>query len=104
MARPPRIVLPDQPAHIVQRGHNRQSVFFDPLDYRQYLSHLADAARKTACEVHAYVLMLPSALITSRLPLLKSKCCPAGDQAGKASLLPGVFVRLTGFEPSRLME
>ena len=57
MARPPRIVLPGQPAHVVQRGHNRQPVFFDPLDYRQYLSHLADAAKKTACNVHAYVLM-----------------------------------------------
>ena len=57
MARPPRIVLPGQPVHVVQRGHNRQPVFFDALDYRQYLKHLADAAERTICDLHAYVLM-----------------------------------------------
>ena len=57
MARPLRIVLPDQPVHVVQRGHNRQPVFFDTLDYQRYLNDLAYTAKRTACVIHAYVLM-----------------------------------------------
>ncbi len=57
MARQPRIVLPGQPHHIVQRGNNRSSVFFADDDYRRYLEWLNEAADKYGCAVHAYVLM-----------------------------------------------
>lgn len=43
--------------HIVQRGNNRQAVFFAEQDYLAYLKWLAEGARRYGCMVHAYVLM-----------------------------------------------
>ena len=44
MARFPRIVVPGQPLHIVQRGNNRLPCFFTDADYNFYLDCLAEAA------------------------------------------------------------
>ena len=49
--------MPDVPVHAVQRGHNKQPVFFDDQDYLEYLRCLKIAADDSACTVHAYVLM-----------------------------------------------
>jgi putative transposase len=57
MARMPRIVVPGQALHIIQRGHNRQSVFFSDDDRHTYLETLQQAADENRCAVHAYVLM-----------------------------------------------
>jgi len=57
MPRKRRFFLPDVPVHVVQRGNNRQAIFFDDNDYRSYLSWLADAASDHGCTIHAYVLM-----------------------------------------------
>lgn len=57
MPRKRRFFLPDVPVHVVQRGNNRQAVFFDDTDYRVYLDWLATAASEHGCAVHAYVLM-----------------------------------------------
>ncbi len=57
MARVQRIVVPGQALHIVQRGNNRQPVFFAEEDYLFYLEVLGRAAQKTGCQIHAYVLM-----------------------------------------------
>ncbi len=57
MPRRARLTLPGVPLHLIQRGNNRQSCFFGDDDYRFYLDGLADAAGKTDCRVHAYVLM-----------------------------------------------
>ncbi len=57
MPRKPRFFLPDIPAHIVQRGNNRQAVFFTDNDYRVYLGWLGEAAECNDCAIHAYVLM-----------------------------------------------
>lgn len=57
MARLPRIVVPGQPLHLVQRGNNRQAVFFADEDYRRYLEDLREAAPSSGCAIHAYVLM-----------------------------------------------
>jgi putative transposase len=57
MARLPRIVVPGQPLHIIQRGNNRQSCFFADDDRRFYLASLKDAAGRYGCRIHAYVLM-----------------------------------------------
>lgn len=57
MPRKPRFYLPDVPVHIVQRGHNRDAVFFEDEDYQVYLGRLLEASRKYDCAVHAYVLM-----------------------------------------------
>ena len=57
MARLPRLVLPDQAHHVVQRGHNLQAVFGDDEDRRQYLAALHEAARANAVALHAYALL-----------------------------------------------
>jgi putative transposase len=79
MARRARLVLPDVPLHIIQRGNNRHACFVTETDYRVYLSMLHVAAQHVACDVHAYVLMTnhvhllvsPSA-ITSPALLMKA--------------------------------
>jgi len=57
MPRKPRFFLPDVPSHIVQRGHNRDPVFFDIPDYQAYLLWLQEASDRYGCSIHAYVLM-----------------------------------------------
>jgi putative transposase len=57
MSRTPRIVIAGQALHLVQRGNNRQAVFFSKEDYEKYLDVLKLAADKHGCAVHAYVLM-----------------------------------------------
>jgi putative transposase len=57
MARLPRLVLANQPHHVLQRGNNRERIFVDPLDYQQYLQFLRDAARQFKVAIHAYVLL-----------------------------------------------
>jgi len=57
MPRKRRFFLPDVPVHVVQRGNNRQAVFFDDDDYRTYLSWLGGAASANGCAIHAYALM-----------------------------------------------
>ena len=57
MPRKPRFYLPNFPVHIIQRGHSREPVFFEPDDYSAYLSWLQEAAERYGVEIHAYVLM-----------------------------------------------
>ncbi len=57
MARLGRYFLPDQPVHVIQRGNNRQAIFFDDDDYLRYCDWLAEAAAEYGCVVHAYVPM-----------------------------------------------
>ena len=44
MPRKPRFFLPDVPTHVVQRGNNRDPIFFDESDYHSYLEWLAAGA------------------------------------------------------------
>ena len=57
MPRQPRYNLPGLPQHIIQRGNNRQAVFFDQGDYQKYLRDLGEIALATGCDIHAFVLM-----------------------------------------------
>lgn len=57
MARRPRLVIPGQAMHVIQRGNNRQAVFFADEDYRVYLDALKEMSDRYECHVHAYVLM-----------------------------------------------
>ena len=57
MARLPRIVIPGQALHLIQRGNNRQATFYADKDYRFYLECLQDASAHHGCAIHAYVLM-----------------------------------------------
>jgi putative transposase len=55
--RQPRYFIPEIPQHVIQRGVDRQPVFFRPEDYTLYLQRLGQAAEKYGCLIHAYVLM-----------------------------------------------
>ncbi|MEN8232986.1 MAG: transposase, partial [Thermodesulfobacteriota bacterium] len=57
MPRPLRILLPHTPHHIVQRGHNRQSVFASDDDYKYYLDNLVYFKEEFGCRIYAYCLM-----------------------------------------------
>ena len=57
MPRRPRLMLPNVPLHLIQRGNNRQVCFVADEDCRFYLDWLKEYADKTGCRIHAYVLM-----------------------------------------------
>jgi putative transposase len=57
MARLPRLIVPKQPHHIIQRGNNRQLIFREEADYQHFLDWLKEAARSYQVAIHAYVLM-----------------------------------------------
>lgn len=57
MARRPRVILPNIPVHIIQRGNNKQPCFFQKQDYAVYLNKLKEAAKKFDVKVHCFVLM-----------------------------------------------
>lgn len=57
MPRLPRLDLPNVPQHIVQRGNNRQPIFFDENDYSVYLEYLREALVKNHCKLYAFVQM-----------------------------------------------
>jgi len=57
MTRVARIVMPERPHHITQRGNNRQDVFFVPDDYEAYLEILRQQSERYGLDVHAYCLM-----------------------------------------------
>jgi len=57
VARAPRLALAGELHYLVQRGHNRQSVFADDRDRETYLSMLRDAAVQYGVAIHAYALL-----------------------------------------------
>ena len=57
MPRTARVVIANQPHHIVQRGHNRQVVFAHADDYGLYLETLKEWKAQLKCKVYAYCLM-----------------------------------------------
>ena len=57
MARLPRLILPEQPHHIVLRGNNRQAIFHSDLDREHLLGILKEVSVQSRVAVHAFVLM-----------------------------------------------
>lgn len=57
MARQPRLILPNQPHLIVQRGNDNQLIFRDDEDHERFLGWLKECSRFYKVAVHAYVLM-----------------------------------------------
>ncbi|MHC4258588.1 MAG: transposase [Planctomycetota bacterium] len=57
MPRTARIVVPDVPHHITQRGNNRQDVFFVDDDRRVYLSILKEQSEHYGLELLGWCLM-----------------------------------------------
>jgi putative transposase len=57
MARLARIVIPNIPHHVTQRGNRRETVFFGDDDYRAYIDLLRESALKAKTKIWAYCLM-----------------------------------------------
>ena len=57
MPRKARVLVPDCPHHIVQRGHNRNAVFLEAADYRLYLKNLKEWKQELGLKFYAWCLM-----------------------------------------------
>jgi len=57
MPRIARIIGIGYPHHIIQRGNNRQNIFFDQEDRRLYLKWLKKYSLECGCMINAYCLM-----------------------------------------------
>jgi len=57
MARLSRIVIPDIPHHVTQRGNRRQKLFAEPGDYALYRDLLAERCEKNGVSCWAYCLL-----------------------------------------------
>jgi len=57
MARPARLNVAGGLYHVIQRGNNRQLVFFGDDDRRAFLNRLERCAAECTCTIHAYCLM-----------------------------------------------
>ncbi|MBI4835360.1 MAG: transposase [Planctomycetes bacterium] len=57
MPRIARAVVVDYPHHIIQRGNNRQKVFFAQETYTKYLDLLKEYAAKWDISIMVYCLM-----------------------------------------------
>ena len=72
MARLPRLYAPGCSYHIIQRGNNRNTCFFNEKDYAFYLKALQEANEKHEVEAHAFALM------THHVHLLVTPSGPCG--------------------------
>lgn len=88
MPRMGRVVLPNYPHHIVQRGHNRQVVFAQEEDYRSYLANLRELKEVFAVRVYAYCLM------TNHVHLLLE---PGEPMTGLGQLMKALAARMTRY-------
>ena len=69
MARIARVIVPNYPHHIVQRGNRKQDVFFQEDDYHYYLELLAYWCKEEGIEIGNYCLMINSVhlMVTPRV-------------------------------------
>ncbi|MDF2077300.1 transposase [Pseudomonas sp. zfem001] len=88
MPRMGRIVLPNYPHHVVQRGHNRQVVFAAEQDYQRYISDLRELKDVFGVKVYAYCLM------TNHVHLLLE---PGEAIAGLGQLMKALAARATRY-------
>ncbi len=83
MPRFARVVVPESPHHVTQRGNARRDVFFTPTDYQVYLGLLKQHSEHYALRVLGYCLM------TNHVHLV----VVPGDEVGLARTLREVHGR-----------
>jgi len=88
MPRTARVVLPQHPHHVIQRGHNRASVFATTADFMFYLDTLAAWKKTLGCKVYAFCLM------TNHVHLVID---PGGSSVNLALLMKRVAGRYTRY-------
>jgi putative transposase len=57
MPRQARVILPNTPHHVMQRGHNRQVVFASDDDFAYYRSNMICFKKEFGCKIYSYCLM-----------------------------------------------
>ena len=57
MPRKARVLVPECPHHIVQRGHNRKAVFIADEDYQYYLNNLWEWKQQLEIKLYGWCLM-----------------------------------------------
>ena len=57
MPRGKRLIVPNCPHHIVQRGHDRKAVFVCDDDYQHYVNTLVETKEELGLAVYSYCLM-----------------------------------------------
>ena len=80
MARLARIVVPQLPHHVTQRGNRREAIFFADGDHEVYCALLAEQARRAEVAVWAYCLM-PNHI---HLILVPKRADALGNAVGEA--------------------
>ena len=88
MPRKGRVVLPNYPHHVVQRGHNRQLVFAGEPDLRRYLDDVRELKEAFSVRVYAYCLM------TNHVHLL---LCPGEAVSGLGQMMKSLAARATRY-------
>lgn len=88
MPRMGRVVLPNYPHHVVQRGHNRQVVFAGAEDFQRYLSDLHELKDVFGVKLYAYCLM------TNHVHLLLA---PGDSIAALGQLMKALAARATRY-------
>lgn len=83
MPRKARLIVPNTPHHIIQRGHDRKAVFMGKRDYQYYLQNLLEWKQNLGLKVYSYCLM------TNHIHLVVE---PEGD----VSTLSELMKRLAG--------
>lgn len=88
MPRIARVVLPHYPHHVVQRGHNKQTVFVEPADFERYLTDLRELKTLLGVKVYAFCLM------TNHVHLLLA---PGESPATLGQLMKSLAARMTRY-------
>ena len=57
MARQARIVVPNNPHHISQRGNRGERIFFEKADFQTYLDIMVEQFRNAGVHIYSYCLM-----------------------------------------------
>lgn len=86
MARLGRYFVEGQALHVIQRGNDRQAIFYAEGDYALYRDWLAELAARLGVRVHAWVLM------TNHVHLLT----PPGAATGLPRLMQSLGRRYVG--------
>ncbi len=57
MARKPRLIVANIPYYVIQRGNNRNPIFYSEQDYDFFLNVLREAKLRYPCFIYSYCLM-----------------------------------------------
>jgi hypothetical protein len=95
MARLARVVIPEIPHHVTQRGVRRQQTFFSDADYLAYLHLAAEAFHEAGVQVWAYCLTPIAGLLGQQIAIVLLVAVLKEDRLSPVSAL-GHVVRQAG--------